>query len=304
MKQTMVSRVMAYLAHRRALGFKLLIEGRLLLNFGRFADRCRHRGPLSLHIALRWSTLPQSSDRLYQARRLEVIRTFAKHLALVEPRTVVPPRHLLGPAHRRAEPYIYSELQIRQLMSRAIRLSGTIRPHTLQTLIGLLACAGLRISEALKLKLTDVDLDTGVLTIRESKYQKTRFVPLDRSVITHLSAYSRRRQKLFPLAEFFFVSQQGAGLPAAAARRAFSQLRKGLPSARRAPRFHDLRHTFTCRVLVRWQRSARGAAYRVPILSRYLGHAHVTDTYWYLTSLPELMTEVAKRFEQFRDEDH
>ena len=185
---------MAYLAHRRALGFKLLIEGRLLLNFGRFADRCRHRGPLSLQIALRWSTLPQSSDRLYQARRLEVIRTFAKHLALVEPRTMVPPRHLLGPAHRRAEPYIYSELQIRQLMSRAIRLSGTIRPHTLQTLIGLLACAGLRISEALNLKCASQIFPDGSVIVSWREEWSGRELAVEPGVMGRLREWERPKE--------------------------------------------------------------------------------------------------------------
>ena len=298
MKQTMTSLVKAYLAFRRGLGFKLLIEGQLLLHFARFADRCGHRGPLSLELALRWSTLPKSSDRLYHARRLEILRPFAKHLATVEPRTVIPPRHLLGPAHRRAEPHIYSELQIRQLMRRALRLTGGIRPHTMRTLIGLLACTGLRISEALKLKITDVDLDAGVLTVRESKYRKTRLVPLDPSSIVVLDAYARRRRKVLPLADSFFVSQQGGALSVRAAQHAFRRIRKGLRYHRRAPRLHDMRHTYACRVIVKWQRSAKGALHRVPILSRYLGHTHVTDTFWYLTGIPELMAEAAKRFER------
>jgi integrase len=298
MKVTMTSRVRAYLAQRRALGFKLKSEGLLLLDFARFADKCHRLGPIDLKLTLRWATKPKSCDRLYHARRLEIVRTFAKHLAVEEPRTVVPPRHLLGPAHRRAEPYIYSNRQIQQLMRNAGDLGGLLRRHTTRTLIGLLASTGLRISEALKLQKGDVDLDTGVITVRESKYRKTRFVPLHRTTVRPLQAYTRRRDELWPLADSFFVSVRGTRWSCSAARGAFNQIRQGLLFTRRAPRLHDLRHTFTCRVLLRWQRTSVGAVGRVPILSRYLGHTHVTDTFWYLTGIPELLAEAAKRSER------
>ncbi|MSU32576.1 MAG: hypothetical protein EXS25_07950 [Pedosphaera sp.] len=165
MKTTMLTRVETYLRHRRSLGYALRIEGELLLGFARFGDRCGHRSPPTNRLSLRWATLPSNASRLYKARRLEVVRTIAKHLAAIEPSTEVPPRHVLGPAHRRNPPHIYTAKQIQTLTARTSRLSGELRPRTFVTLVGLIASTGLRISEALKLRVADVDLDHGVLTI-------------------------------------------------------------------------------------------------------------------------------------------
>jgi len=296
MKSTMLSKVRAYLAERRALGFQLKIEGYQLVCFARYADALGHRGPLTRRLALGWACLPKSADRLYWARRLEIVRTFARHLALSEPRTQVPPRHLLGPAHRRPQPHLYSPAQLQTLLRRAGQLKGRLRPHTWQTLIGLLACTGLRISEALRLKVQDMNWQQSLLVIRESKYGKTRLVPLHPSARKPLRAYAQRRRECFPLAEYFFVSARGDPLAARAVRDTFTQLRKGIPFSRRPPRLHDLRHTMASRVLQRWQASRKGAANRVLILSRFLGHCHVEDTYWYLSALPQLLAQAAQRF--------
>ena len=304
MKATMLSRVRSYLRHRRALGFRLLVEGRLLENFARFAERSGHRGPLTKQLAIRWAALPKGSDRLYRARRLEVVRVLARHLIISEPRTEIPPRYLFGPAHRRPDPYVYSPQEIQKLMARVRRLQGPFRGQTYWTLIGLLACTGLRISEALHLKPDDVDLTEGVLTVRESKYRKTRLVPLHATAIGPLQDYARRRQWLAPLATTFFASERGTPLAYRTVGGTFSRLRQGIGvGGRRSPRLHDLRHAFTCRVLLRWQKSSKGAGGRVAVLSRYLGHARVTDTYWYLTALPELMAQAAKAFARYQDEN-
>ena len=296
MKRTMLSKVGAYLAHRRALGFQLKNEGLRLLEFARYADALGHRGPLTTRLALDWACRPQAADRLYWARRLEIVRTFAKHLLLTEPRTQIPPRHLLGPAHRRRSPHLYSSAQIQHLLRRAGQLRGRLRPYTWQTLIGLLACTGLRISEAMRLELDDVDWNQSLLIIRESKYGKTRLVPLHPTALRPLRDYARRRQELFARARYFFVSEKGTRLTYSPIEATFSQLRQGIPYRRRPPRLHDLRHTMASRVLERWQSSRRGATNRILTLSRFLGHAHVEDTYWYLTALPQLLTEAAQRF--------
>lgn len=301
MKKTMLSKVRAYLAHRRALGFQLKCEGLQLVNFARYADGLGHRGPLTRQLAVSWACLPKAADRLYWARRLEIVRTFAQHLLVTEPQTQVPPHHLFGPAHRRPSPHLYSPAQVQQLLRRAGQLKGRLRPHTWQTLIGLLACTGLRISEALHLKLSDVDWPQSVLIIRESKYGKTRLVPLHPTALGPLRAYAQHRQELFPLAEYFFVSEGGTRLAPSTVGETFTQLRKGIPFSRRPPRLHDLRHTMASRVLQRWLGSRRGAVNRVLILSRFLGHSHVEDTYWYLTALPQLLAEAAKRF---KPDDH
>lgn len=295
MKTTMLSMVRAYLADRRALGFQLQCEGLQLLNFARYADGLGHRGALTTQLAIGWACLPKSADRLYWARRLEIVRTFAQHLLVSEPKTQIPPRHLFGPAHRRPSPHLYSCAQVQQLLRRAGMLKGRLRSHTWGTLIGLLDCTGLRISEAMHLRPSDVDWKDALLIIRESKYGKTRLVPLHPSVVAALRAYERRRQKQFPLAQYFFVSDQGNRLAPSTVGQTFRQLRKGIPFSRRAPRLHDLRHTMASRVLQRWLTSRKGAVNRVLILSRYLGHGHVEDTYWYLTALPQLLAEAGKR---------
>jgi site-specific recombinase XerD len=186
MNRSMQARVEAYIQLRRNLGYKLRTEAGMLLNFARFADASRHRGPLTQALALRWASQPPQADRLYYARRLEVVRVFARYQAAVEPSTEIPPRHIFGPAHRRRAPHLYSSGDIRHLLYGAAKLPGRLRPKTYRTLIALLACTGLRISEALALELHDVDLKDGVLTVRESKYHHTRLVPLHRSALTPL----------------------------------------------------------------------------------------------------------------------
>ena len=294
--QTMLAKVNAYLAHRRALGFRLRAEGCELLNFARYADGLAHRGPLTRQLAIRWACLSKSAKRLYWARRLEIIRTFAQHLILTEPQTQVPPRHLFGPAHCRRSPHLYNAAQLQHLLQRAGALNGRLRPHTWQTLIGLLACTGLRISEALQLKLGDVDWQQSSLIIREGKGGMTRLVPLHPTAMAPLRAYVRRRQALFPLAEHFFVSEGGARLAYPTVQATFKRLRAGIPFTRHPPRLHDLRHTMASSVLQRWLSSRRGAVNRVLILARYLGHRNIEATYWYLTALPQLLAEAAERF--------
>lgn len=157
---SMSTKVQRYLEFRRGLGYQLRIEGMLLEQFGAFADAAGHRGPLTTDLALRWAQLPGHCDRLYSARRLEMVRCFARHLAVTEPGTEVPLRGLLGPAHRRTSPYIYSAAEIAALLAAAKQLAPTdgLRPQTYATLVGLLACTGLRISEALHLGRVDADL--------------------------------------------------------------------------------------------------------------------------------------------------
>jgi integrase len=293
----MRSRVDAYLAFRRAMGFQLKAEGRMLLHFARYADRHGHKGPPTNALMVRWASSSNSSDRLYRARRLEVVRAFAKHWVTIEPKSEIPPDDLFGPAHRRNTPYIYSDREIAALLKGAVNLPGKIRPRTYQTLLGLLATTGLRISEALHLQIGDVDLAEGLLVVRNSKHGKTRWVPLHRTSIGPLRKYLGDRLRHSPSTPAFFVSDRGLPLAYRTVCHTFDLLRPRLPKGCRRPRLHDLRHTFACRVLLRWQSSRAGASQRVPILSRYLGHAHVTDTYWYLEAIPKLTAEAGRRFE-------
>jgi len=302
---TMSSKVESYLAYRRGLGYQLRIEGLQLRQFAGFADAEGHRGPLTTELAVRWARQPTDCDPLYWARRLEVVRCFARHLAATEPGTEIPPRRLLGSAHRRTQPHVYTVAEVSALMAAAERLgpTGAVRPRTYHTLIGLLAATGLRISEALRLTRGDADLADDVLAIRETKFGKSRLVPLHPTTTAALVAYARDRDRLVarPRCDHFFLSDRGEGLPYSTVRTVFRKLcdRLGITGVGRRPRLHDLRHAFACRRVEEWYDAGVDLAHAVSALSVYLGHAKVTDTYWYLTATPDLMARAAARFEAF-----
>jgi integrase len=303
----MVDLVDEYLDYRRRLGFLLHIEGRMLLAFARYADRSGHRGPPTTELAVRWARLSADAAPQYQARRLQVVRGFARHRAIFDPTTEIPPEGLLGPAQRRATPHIYSEAELSALLDAARRLASPtgLRSRTYATLIGMLSCTGLRIAEALKLARSDVDWDHATLTIHETKFHKSRLVPLHPTTVRALEIYARFRDRCHPIpqTDAFFVSERGTPLPDARVRITFRGLRTHLPvppgPEGRAPRIYDLRHTFACRRLLRWYADGADLDHAVLTLSTYLGHAQVSDTYWYLTGIPELLNLAATRFEQF-----
>ena len=302
---TMAAKVEEYLTFRRGLGFRLKVEGGMLRQFAMFADGTRHRGPLTTELALRWATATTSTDRLYGARRLEVVRCFARHLAATEPGTEIPPRGLLGRAHRRTTPHIYTDDEVARLMVAARQLNppGGLRSHTYCTLIGLLAAAGLRISEAMHMDREDVDLDQGRLIIRQTKFRKTRLVPLHATTTVALRAYAEVRDQaiLNPMCDRFFVNRRGTPLTISTVDQTFRKLCDQVVVSRsdRRPRLHDLRHTFACRRVETWYDAGIDLATAVAALSVYLGHGKVTDTYWYLTATPDLLARAAARFEGF-----
>jgi len=302
----MESRVQTYLALRRNLGCALEREGSLLLDFARYADRTGHDGPLTAELAVRWAKLPQGTNPIWWARRLDVVRRFAHHRVALEPRMEVPLPRLLGASHYRAQPHIYSGEEI----SALLRATGTLvptnglRPVTYSTLFGLLVSTGLRISEALRLAHTGVDLNDGVLTIAETKFYKSRLVPLHATTTAALRRYQEQRDRLCPSAQAgtFFVSDSGAALQQSAVWHTFVVLRRRLGwenrPQRRRPRIHDLRHTMACRRLRAWYEEGADINQALPALSTYLGHANVTNTYWYLSAVPDLMALASARFER------
>lgn len=293
-----------YLSLRRKLGFALKATGSVLLNFARYADRSGHQGPVTIELAVRWAKLPQGADPLWWALRLDVVRGFARHRSAADPRTEIPPPGLLGPSHRRRNPYIYSEGELAALLGAAGNLPPVdgLRPHTYSTLLGLLSSTGLRVSEALRLDRAHVDLRDGVLTIVATKFSKSRLVPLHPSTKMALLAYAERRDRHHPLMSGgpFFASAAGTPLRYRTVHHTFDRLRRTLGWAGergRRPRIHDLRHTFACRRLLAWCRDGSEIHSKVPALSVYLGHVSVSDTYWYLTGMPELMAIASARFE-------
>lgn len=294
-----------YLSERRALGFALESAGRSLLSFARFADE-RHPGrPLTVELAVEWARAAKRPGPVTWARRLEIVRPFARYLRRTEPATEIPAVRQLGSGHRRLDPHIYTQGELSALLREARRLSPQegLRPPAVATLLGLLACTGLRVSEALKLRVEDVGLDHALLYIRETKFRKSRLVPLHQSAVVELHKYAALRDRLSSnlSQDAFFLVDRAVPLTYSKLRTAFLRLRirLGWQDRPRPPRVHDLRHSFACHCLLRWHREEAPIESLLLDLSTYLGHAKVTDTYWYLTGFPELLEVIGRRFERF-----
>ena len=311
-RSSMLTKVEHYLAYRRNLGYQLRYDGQLLRQFGAYADDIKHRGPFTVELALRWARLPANGAPLYWARRLEIVRCFARYLAIFEPDTEIPGQQLLGPAHCRNVPHVYSDAEVSALLAGARRLKPIdgLRPRTYTTLIGLLFCTGLRISEALRLRSDNFDDRGGALIIRQTKFHKSRLVPLSPSALAALRSYAQDRDRMAPSGRthHIFVSDGGTPLCYSTVRGVFRKLVDSIPirgrGARSRPRIHDLRHTFACRRVQSWYDAGWDVEQALPTLSAYLGHAKVSDTYWYLTATPELLDRAATRFEPFAGANH
>jgi len=297
--------VQDYLSLRRALGFQLRDVGRALVGFVAFLDQ-QGASAITIPLALGWAQATSSARPAEWARRLSYVRGFARYWSATDPRTEIPPWGLLPHQPHRARPYLYTDEEIGRLLDAARHLppASGLRCWTYGCLLGLLAVTGLRISEALRLQPADVDWAEGVLTIHGTKFGKSRLVPLHASSLTVLAEYARRRDRFRagrPIPRFF-ISDRGRPLEVSAVRRTFHELSRqtGLrgPQASHGPRLHDFRHRFAVQTLMQWYRSGQDVERRLPVLSTYLGHGHVRDTYWYLTACPELMGLATTRLEQ------
>lgn len=304
---TMVSKVKEYLRLRRALGFQMRSQEEMLLPFAKYLDHSGHRGPFTTDMALRWANRPQLA-RSYRAKRLSAVRCFARYLTVRDGRTEVPDRHLVPKVFFRQRPHLYSQREVKQLLEATDRLlpSYPLKRLVYRTLFGLLACTGLRISEAIKLNSAHVDLKNCVLRIEKTKFKKSRLVPLHPTAARALRRYAEARygQQTACDGSPFFVNRRGNRLTYAAVRWAFEHVRdllgwKNGNGEWPRPRIHDLRHTFACRRLLCWYRQGKNVQNLIAALSTYLGHGKVTDTYWYLTGTPELLSIAGGRFEQF-----
>jgi integrase len=291
-----------YLAIRRALGFKLQRTALLLADFAGYLA-ANQLDTITTDAALAWATLPPNGESSWWAHRLSVVRGFARHLHAIDPAHQVPPPGLLPGRSRRATPFLYSDEDLAALMAAARGFRSPLQAATMQTLVGLLAVTGLRIGEALRLDRDDVDLAEGVLTIRFTKFGKSREVPLHASTVDALALYGRERDRLCPrpAEPAFFLSTAGTRLLYCNAHLAWLDLmrRAGLQprSAQCRPRPHDLRHSFAVRTLLGWYQDGADVQARLPLLSTYLGHVHPGSTYWYLSAAPELLTPVAARLD-------
>lgn len=293
--------VVDYLTIRRALGYKLRIHGWLLPDFASFLEQTG-ASTITIELALEWACRTRGTEG-WKAARLSVVRGFAGYMQTIDPATEIPPTGLLLHRKRYAIPYLYSDEDIARLSAEAAALRPPLRAATLYTLIGVIAVTGMRISEALGLDRDDVDLDAGVLTIRKSKFGKTRQLPLHATTIQALAAYDRQRDELLPRAQTpsFFISTRGNRPDKSTIERVFRdlRLRAGLvgPRGSPQPRVHDLRHSFAVRTVIDWHRAGIDVQPRLLWLSTYLGHVEPSDTYRYLTAAPELLALAAKRLE-------
>jgi len=225
---------------------------------------------------------------------------------LIDPATEIPPVGLLGRIPRRKQPHIYSEDEICALLRQASQLlpRGGLSPKTYVAFFSLLFSTGLRMSEACQLTCRDVDLARGVLTIRGTKFRKSRWVPLHPSATRALSHYALQRNAVVrgDVTGYFFRTERVPRLTTAAAEKAFARMRRRLgwstQGRARRPHLHDARHTFAVRRLLRWYQEGADVGQKILALSTYLGHAKVTDTYWYLTGVPELLAVASRRFER------
>jgi integrase len=292
-----------YLAMRKGLGYKYEKQTRRLANFVEFMEK-RKATIITTRLAVEWATLPPDRHASW-ALRLADIRGFARHVANFDPRTEVPPVGTL-PGWGRAKPYIYSDAEIAILLKAALALppENGLRRWTYYTLFGLFAATGMRLSEAIRLQRDDVDLDAGVLTVRLTKFGKSRLVPLHPTTRAALRQYADRRDSLLGsrCGATFFVATQGGRLFPQYVHQVFLRLSRDIGLRRRGdrtgPRVHDLRHRFAIRTLLGWYRNGKDVEQQLPVLSTYLGHTHMRNTYWYLSACPELMEEAAQRLDR------
>ena len=292
---TFTQHVEDYLRLRRSLGYKLHDHARLLRRFAAHLDLLGVEF-VTIELALAWALEPDvPAESVVPWMRLLVVRGFARYMAGIDPRTEIPPTGLIRFRQRRRPPFIYSDSEIAALMAQArTGIRQALVAATYETLIGLLAATGMRISEAIKLDRTDIDWTQAVLLVRESKFGKSRYVPLSQGTLEALAGYARRRDELcpHPLDASFFVSLRRTRLYPCAVQATFRRLCQHAGVGADAPfppRLHDLRHSMAVKTLLGWYRDGVDVQSRLPALATYLGHRDPAYTYYYLSAAPELL---------------
>ena len=294
-----------YLSVRRAMGYKLIRTGGLLAQFIAYLDDL-DVDTITIEHALAWATLPAQSSLDWQAQRLSVVRGFASWMSALDPATEVPPTDLLPRRTHRPTPYLYSKDDIARLLAACATLRPPRRAATYHTLVGLLAVTGMRIGEAIRLDRSDVDVDAGLLLVRQTKFGKDRYLPLHPTSVEALTSYLAWCDRQFPTPRTgaVFTSIRGTRLRYNNARDTFNALAQhaGLRprSASCRPTLHGLRHSFAVTTLLESYRSGADVQARLPLLSTYLGHVRPADTYWYLSAAPELLALANQRLEAGR----
>lgn len=296
-----------YIAIRQALGTKFREGSSLLRKFVAMLDE-RRVSHVTTPLAVEWATASPQASAVRHAKLLNYVRKFATFLQGKDARHEVPPEGMIYGKLHRSSPYLYTDDELQRLLKAARRLPPPagirgpgIRGETCYVIIGLLAATGMRVGEARRLDRDDVDLDTGIVTVRWSKFDKSRLVPLHSSTREALLKYARRRDAAVrsPLCKAFFLTDLGSRIASPTIDRSFRQVCQAAGVIRRGrgrnPRLHDLRHRFAVETLLSWYRQGLDSGQRFPVLSTYLGHASVVSTYWYLEAVPELLQLASDR---------
>ncbi len=303
--KSLASHLDSYLELRHRLGFKLRLAGGLLRRFVNFAQE--KRAPvITTKLALKWATLPAHCQPAQWANRLGMVRRFAQYVSGADPRTEIPSQELLPHRYRRKPPYLYSDKEIRELIQTVGQLPARddLRAVSNATLLGLLAVTGMRVGEAINLDCKDVDFDKSLLTVRQAKFNKSRLVPIHITTQKELREYARSRDRHHPdpKTPSFFLSERGSRLTDCTVRRWFviASHQMGLRASadRRGPRIHDVRHHFAHKTILNWYRRGMDVEAHLPELTTLMGHGHVADTYWYISSSPELLKLATQRLER------
>lgn len=307
-RSSMLASVRRYLVFRRKLGYGMR-GAELLLDFGRFADRVAPGRPLSTALAAQWASAVPTARRATHAGRLGMVRGFARYCATLDPRTQIPEAYLFGPIVQRVRPHLFTATQVSRILRRTRDLEtrhSPLHPMTYETLIGLLACTGMRPGEALRLRLCDFDTDQGRLHIRPCKFSPERVIPLHPTTVRALQRYREARQALFPMGEAFFVGTTGRPLTARRTEKVFRRLTRDLVANghRNTLRLLDFRHTFASQRIAQWSRQAQPIAHHLLLLARYLGHRTFNATWWYVTSEPSALRTASDAFRRFHEQDH
>lgn len=305
---TLMDAAVAFLHDRSRRGLVPVSSDNLVSGFARYALSRGHTWPMTADLCIGWARdEAEIADPFTWARRLDILRPFSRFLADIDAATQFPFGSPFGRSTRRLSPHIYTSGEIRRIVDEAAMLRPTIplRPATFTTMFGLLAATGLRISEALALRLVDTDLSVGQLTIRASKFGSSRLVPLHTTTVQALDRYiaCRRQYADSNGGECLFTGHpDGRAIPYATAFHAFTRLPayKGIRPRGGHPwvRIHDLRHTFVCRRLMLWLEQGVNIDNAILALSTYVGHVEPKNTYWYMEAVPELMELTSARFER------
>lgn len=294
----------AYLAVRNTAGFELRVPAILLRSFVRFAQDRGH-SHVNTQTAIEWAAMaPSNAQRHY---RLKVVIRFAQYARADDARHKVPPDKIFGYHRQQPVPFIFKPADISRLLEAVSRLGpeGSLRPHMYRTLFALLACTGLRISEALALRFEDITTDG--LMIRKTKFHKARLVPLHKTAEAGLEDYLIRRRRVGGADNHVFISLREQGICYYTVYETFRSLVKTLElepeKGRPRPKLHSLRHTFAVRALEACPQGRDRIDRHMVALSTYLGHTRVADTYWYLEATPQLMDDIADACERFTKGD-